>query len=576
MRVNGIRQQTILVALIPILVMTLLFGSYSIYSRLADADRALLERASLIAHHLAGGSEYGLFSGNIELLKPELKTALMQRDVVSAVLLDANGKPLLAEGKGKDLYAALSRRVNAHAPLYTDDQILVLFVPVQPTPLNLEEPYEMAGSTAAQPLGAVMLEISKDGMKRQKQEMLLFNILVMLVVLLLSMFVALWSARRISNPILSIALIIHKIGEGKLSTRIPPQPAVRELNELAENVNKMAQQLSHSRDTLEMRIQQATHDLREKKMEAEQAHNEARSLNEKLSAALNELETIIEANPDILYVFNTQGKLIKWNSNFEKFFGLTPEQLRLRTVHDFFCDEDQQAVAGWLEEIFSKGDSSMEAQCPRHDGALIHYLCNGVVLRNLAGEVTGFTGTGRDITERREAAERMRHMAHYDTLTDLPNRALFADRLQQALASAQRYQTHMALMFVDLDLFKHINDTLGHHIGDLLLQEVARRMLECVRSSDTVARIGGDEFVVLLNDIATGADALLVAETIRHTLCQPLLLEGHAVDISSSIGIALYPDHASSQDDLINHADTAMYAAKESGRNIVKMYTPQS
>jgi diguanylate cyclase (GGDEF)-like protein/PAS domain S-box-containing protein len=326
---------------------------------------------------------------------------------------------------------------------------------------------------------------------------------------------------------------------------------------------------------LEQRIQTATRDLREKKEEAEQAHLNMVSLNEKFSLALTELETIIEANPDLLYVFNKQGQLIKWNSNLKNFFGLAQSQLVFKNVLELFCDEDKLSVDNWMHEILDKGSATIEAQCTRHDGTLVPYLCNGVVLKDPHGEIIGFTGTGRDISERREAAERMRHMAHYDTLTGLPNRALFSDRLQQAIAMASRYKKRMAIMFIDLDKFKEINDTMGHKVGDLLLLEAAKRMQGCVRVSDTVARIGGDEFIVLLQDIETREDAQMVAETIRHALCQPLYLAGNNIHISSSIGISIYPEHGSSEDELVNHADDAMYAAKDAGRNIVKIHTPQ-
>ena len=177
-----------------------------------------------------------------------------------------------------------------------------------------------------------------------------------------------------------------------------------------------------------------------------------------------------------------------------------------------------------------------------------------------------------DITERKLAEEKVQHLAHYDALTDLPNRTLLADRLQQALTTARRDKVRLALMFLDLDMFKPINDTLGHNVGDLLLKEAAQRMQACVRESDTVARIGGDEFVVLLPTIEMEQDAMVVAEKIRHTLNQPFELAGHSLHISSSIGIAVYPEHGSEGKVLLKNADTAMYYAKESGRNTVKFF----
>lgn len=177
-----------------------------------------------------------------------------------------------------------------------------------------------------------------------------------------------------------------------------------------------------------------------------------------------------------------------------------------------------------------------------------------------------------DVTERRQAEERAHHLAHHDMLTDLPNRTLIGDRIRQALTKAKRDKTRMALMFVDLDKFKPINDNFGHDIGDLLLKEAAKRLQDCMRESDTVARVGGDEFIVLLPTIEVDIDAMVVAEKICHALGQPFELDGHHLNISCSIGVAIYPEHGSDEEQLVKHADVAMYHAKQSGRNNVKMF----
>lgn len=175
-----------------------------------------------------------------------------------------------------------------------------------------------------------------------------------------------------------------------------------------------------------------------------------------------------------------------------------------------------------------------------------------------------------------KSQESLRHLAQHDALTGLANRALFSDRLQQAMAAARRDGTELAVLFLDLDHFKPVNDQLGHAVGDLLLQEAARRMLACVRDSDTVARIGGDEFVLLLR----GTEQLnqwapAVAEKIRQSLCQPFELDGHAVHVSCAIGIAIFPAHGTTEVELAHHADQAMYQAKQAGRNQVRLYQSQ-
>jgi len=158
-------------------------------------------------------------------------------------------------------------------------------------------------------------------------------------------------------------------------------------------------------------------------------------------------------------------------------------------------------------------------------------------------------------------------MAHYDSLTNLPNRALFLDLLRQVLQLAKRDNRTVALMFLDLDRFKSVNDTLGHHAGDLLLQLVATRLKECVRDSDTVARLGGDEFTVLLPEISECDDAAHVAEKIIAAFDAPFDVCGYTIHSSTSIGIAIFPEDARDEEEILMRADEAMYKAKEGGRN---------
>jgi len=195
-----------------------------------------------------------------------------------------------------------------------------------------------------------------------------------------------------------------------------------------------------------------------------------------------------------------------------------------------------------------------------------------IPLRREDGSIYALCGISTDISERKEIEEHMQHMAQYDALTHLPNRALFNDRLKQAIAAAQRNKARLALMFIDLDKFKPVNDTYGHGVGDLLLKDVALRIQDCLRDSDTAARIGGDEFVILLPAIETEQDASKVGEKILHALNRPFELAGHTLKIGSSIGVAVYPQHGKDEKLLVKSADIAMYHAKKNGRNNVKIY----
>lgn len=206
----------------------------------------------------------------------------------------------------------------------------------------------------------------------------------------------------------------------------------------------------------------------------------------------------------------------------------------------------------------------------RRDGSRLTVLLTTTSLRNAQGEIEGYLGVAADITERTLAAAKFARMAHYDHLTRLPNRRLLHDRLQVAITQARRDQLRLAMMLVDLDKFKPVNDQHGHSVGDLLLKTVARRMLSCLRESDTLARVGGDEFVVILPAISSENDAVRVAEKIRVELNRPFDLPGgYKVEIACSIGIAVFPDHATDEKNLSKKADDAMYIAKEKGRNRV-------
>jgi diguanylate cyclase (GGDEF)-like protein/PAS domain S-box-containing protein len=295
-------------------------------------------------------------------------------------------------------------------------------------------------------------------------------------------------------------------------------------------------------------------------------------LNEQLTLALKELESIMNAFPDLHYLINMDGKLIRWNSSFEKFTGLAHEALPNRQLLEFICEEDRLATKEGMRQILGKGHYSSEVRYIRHDGAPVPFLCNGAIAKHQNGELIGILVACRDISERKTTEERMQHLAHYDLLTGLPNRTLFSDRLQLALATARRDKARMALMFIDLDEFKPINDDLGHDVGDLLLQQVAQRLQECMRESDTAARIGGDEFLVLLPRIEAEQDALVVSEKIRLALYRPFEVGGETLRISSSIGIAIYPEHGSEERVLVKNADMAMYHAKKIGRNNVQIY----
>jgi diguanylate cyclase (GGDEF)-like protein len=252
-----------------------------------------------------------------------------------------------------------------------------------------------------------------------------------------------------------------------------------------------------------------------------------------------------------------------------------------QTVHPTQLQLTEYVVSGghtWA--VVMRPMPGFSSQLGRDQSTLIAF--GGCVLSVLLALMTWQLVSGREralklaramTRDLRESEARFRFLAQYDELSGLPNRAMFRDRLQHAIAQAKRDKARLALMYLDLDKFKPINDQLGHHVGDILLRAVAERMQLCVRESDTVARIGGDEFVILLPLIENDYDALRVAEKIRYALAEAFdVAGGNVLTVSASIGIAIYPEHGENEVTLAKNADNAMYTAKEKGRNQVCMF----
>ena len=202
------------------------------------------------------------------------------------------------------------------------------------------------------------------------------------------------------------------------------------------------------------------------------------------------------------------------------------------------------------------------------DGTWKWTLSRGMVIsRSLDGKPLRMIGTHTDISERKSSENQLLQLAHYDQITNLPNRVLFLDRFHQVLTNAHRHNQPITLMYLDLDRFKEVNDTLGHDMGDILLKEVAERLMKCVRADDIVARMGGDEFTVILNNVNHQINTERITQSILNKLTEPFNLGGEVVYISASIGISVYPANGTEVDALLKMADQAMYFAKQSGRN---------
>jgi diguanylate cyclase (GGDEF)-like protein/PAS domain S-box-containing protein len=283
---------------------------------------------------------------------------------------------------------------------------------------------------------------------------------------------------------------------------------------------------------------------------------------------LRRFRAAMDASGDaILLIDRASMRYIDVNQTFCDLVGYTRQEMLGLTPMDLFSvdretlERDYDALIAGSEGRASK----IEGQYRHRDGTLIPIETQRRALRTQDGWI--IVGSARDITERKQAEERIRHMADHDSLTGLPNRRLFADRLSQAVSIAKREGRQCALLYFDLDRFKPVNDTFGHDAGDQLLKMIAQRIGELVRESDTLARVGGDEFNVLLRNISSPQNAAAIAKKIVAALSAPFRLESHAqeVSISASVGIAIFPDDAWEHDALIKKADAAMYVAKGQG-----------
>ncbi|MFD0669647.1 diguanylate cyclase domain-containing protein [Ramlibacter sp. MAHUQ-53] len=274
------------------------------------------------------------------------------------------------------------------------------------------------------------------------------------------------------------------------------------------------------------------------------------------------------------------GRLLRANEKFCRMLGYSREELLARTVFDLSDEDLRPVVRQFLARRLSSGSAAfppeIEKQYRRKNGSTV-WVCEALsVVTDPQGVPSYLVAVTQDITARKILEARLSHNALHDALTGLPNRVLLLDRLGRVLESARRHGELAGVLYLDLDGFKPVNDSLGHAAGDLLLQQVAERLVACVRAEDTVARVGGDEFAVVLAKLALPGDCEVVAAKIIGALAIPFDLEGTPVEVSASVGAAVYPAHGDTPGTLVAHADAAMYAAKTAGKNRFSWEIPRA
>ena len=334
----------------------------------------------------------------------------------------------------------------------------------------------------------------------------------------------------------------------------------------------------HSRDIEGLSAeatQRVIHELEVHQIELEMQNEELRRIQQELEIARDEYADLFDFAPIGYVTIGGDGLILQANLTTAALLGKERRTLIGKPLSRFVYREHQDIYYMHCQRVFaSKTRQVCEISLVKADGTPFPAQLESITVQDDEGNFNRCRIVLSDITARKQAEEQIHYRANYDQLTGLANRVLFIEHLSQAMRHTHRNGTLMALLLIDLDRVKRINDTLGHMLGDKLLQETALRLRRCVRDNDTVARLGGDEFTIVLPEITRERDAAIVAEKVVASLSQPFRLEGHEVYTSASIGITTYPTDADDLTGMLKHADLAMYRAKGTGGNAYQFYAP--
>jgi diguanylate cyclase (GGDEF)-like protein/PAS domain S-box-containing protein len=290
-----------------------------------------------------------------------------------------------------------------------------------------------------------------------------------------------------------------------------------------------------------------------------------------LQASEGRYRSLVEFTEDPVYLIDKEKRYLSINEKYLSRLGLPRDHVIGRQYGEFHSREDDQEFSGYIAEVLATGRFVQYEHRSRSDDR--YFLRTLSPVQEPNGRIEMITVIAKDITERKQAEKKLTYMATHDFLTGLPNRILFDDRLTMALAHARRHQQRLCVMLLDLDYFKDINDTLGHSVGDKLLRVVGERLTALLRTSDTIARMGGDEFLLLLTEIARVKNVTTIAQKILGSFRKPFAVDDQKLTITTSIGIVIFPDDGDNADVLLTNADIAMYRAKESGRDNFQCYS---
>ncbi len=363
---------------------------------------------------------------------------------------------------------------------------------------------------------------------------------------------------------------MHRLLQRQLKKFAKSLKHQKQLASFLDAIDNAYRQSDEDRKLLERSLEITSQELVERNLDLKKQLANLRCSEMELTRALSLLRSTLEVSMEAVLVIDPSGKPTIYNNNFLDLCGLRPNQMENITSHELYCSiecllKTPNKFAIQRQHFINSSKLS----------SMTHKLRNGRVIEVKAAphKQVGLIWSFRDISEKYQQEERITHQAHHDSLTGLPNRVLLNDRINQATRKLIRRKTRMALFYLDLDGFKKINDSLGHEAGDCILIVAAKRLQEAVRDEDTVGRIGGDEFVVLLEEIDSHKDVVLIANKLLNVFATPIQYKKHELYITTSIGIALFPDDGLDTSMLLKNADIALYKAKDEGRNRFHFFT---
>ncbi|MDP2144672.1 MAG: EAL domain-containing protein, partial [Gallionella sp.] len=516
-------------------------GSWQANKRVRDD---LIEQGRRVTENLARQSTLALVFDSSDNAEDAVNTTLAFPGVIGVKIFHADGRMLLSRGDSNtNQFLARSTQTSglqAAAVLDVESADAWLFAaPVYSQPFA-ESPFVEAAPPEL--LGRVAVAMNKEAMDRLTSDIFITNLTTSFSFALMFLLLIRILSRNMARPLneLSDSMERAQMGESQVRAR-PDGP--KDIAAMAYAFNDMMEVLEEREAAL--RIAAIAFETEEGMM-------------------------VTDENATIIRVNQAFTRLTGYSA--EEAIGNKPSMLKSDRQNDEFFRKMWESLRqenSWQGEIWNR----------RKNGEIYPEWLNITAVTGKDGKVVNYVGTFIDFTERKQAENEIHHLAFYDTLSKLPNRRLLLDRLRQAVATGARNQTGGALLFIDLDNFKTLNDTKGHGIGDLLLIEVAKRLLACVREGDTVARFGGDEFVLLLEGLSdesaqAAVQARGVGEKVLDVLSHPYLLDGNEFHSSSSMGITLFINYRQELDELLKQADTAMYEAKKSGRNTLRFFDP--